>query len=185
MEANMSAPESRTSAPAEPVAGQMGYLLERLRFVVAAASLLLALTTVATLAWAFALAFEFARELLDGGWRSSLLVANLLEVIDLVLIATVQILVAYGLWELFIGPLAVPEWARVKSLEQLKSSMSELIVLVIAIKFVEKLVQTPRALDVLYSAIGVSVVGLMLVALGLGKVAKAKSGGLSRSVSQE
>lgn len=163
----------------------MQLLLERLRYVVAAASLLLALTTVATLAWAFALTFDFIHQLVDGGWRSKSLVASLLEVIDLVLIATVQIIIALGLWELFVGRLAVPEWARVKSLTELKASLSEVIVLVIAIKFVEKLVQTPRALDVLYFAGGISLVGLMLVALGMGKAAKSKASPISGSASQE
>ncbi len=154
----------------------MANLLERLRLVVAAASLLLAITTVATLVWAFALTFEFIRSLIDGGWRSTLLLADLLEVIDLVLIATVQVIVAIGLWELFVGRLSVPEWARVRSLAELKASLSEVIVLVMAIKFVEKLVKTPRALDVLYFAAGISLVGFMLVALGLVKSSKARSG---------
>ncbi len=144
-------------------------LLERFRHVIAIASIVLVVTTVATLAWSVALTVQLVDDLLSGGWRSSALVADLLAIIDLLLIATVQVIVAVGLWELFIGRLDLPEGLRVGSLNELKTVLAELIVLVIAIKFVEKLINSSDALDVLYYAAGVSLVGLTLVASSLGK----------------
>lgn len=144
-------------------------LLERFRLVIAIASSILILTTFATLGWAVALTVQLIGDLLNGGWRDSALVVDLIEVIDLLLIATVQVIFAIGLWELFVGTLSVPEWLRVDSLAELKNALAQLVVLVIAVKFVEKLIKSPEAIDVFYYAAAVSLVGFMLVALTLGK----------------
>ncbi len=144
-------------------------ILERFRHVIAIASVVLVVTTLTTLVWSVALTVQLIGDLLDGGWRSNGLVAELLGIIDLLLIATVQVIVAVGLWELFVGELALPARLRVESLTELKTVLAELIVLVIAIKFVEKLINSKEALDVLYYAGGVALVGLTLVALSIGK----------------
>jgi uncharacterized membrane protein YqhA len=144
-------------------------LLERFRHVIAVASIVLVATTLTTLVWSVALTVQLIGDLIDGGWRSNALVAELLGIIDLLLIATVQVIVAVGLWELFVGELTLPDGLRVGSLSELKTVLAELIVLVIAIKFVEKLIDSKEALDVLYYAGGVALVGLTLVALSLGK----------------
>jgi len=157
----------------------MRAVLERFRLVVGLASVILAVTSITTLVWSGALAVRLVDRLLSGGWRGTELTVDLLEVIDLVLIATVQVVVAIGLWELFVTPLNVPEWLRVDSLEKLKTALAELIVLVIAIKFAEKLLKTPRPLDVLYYALAVSAVGLMLVALVVGTKGEGKNNGNS------
>lgn len=144
-------------------------LLERFRLVIAIASMLLIVTTIATLVWSVALTVQWIDDLISGGWRSNALVADLLAIIDLLLIATVQVLVSVGLWELFVGHLDLPKSLRVGSLSDLKTALAELIVLVIAIKFVEKLINSGDALDVLYYAGAVSLVGLTLVALSVGR----------------
>jgi uncharacterized membrane protein YqhA len=142
---------------------------ERIRYLVAVASVLLTATTIVTLVWAGALTVQFVGDLADDGWRSTTPLVGLLEVIDLLLIATVQVIVAIGLWELFVGELDVPSWLRADSFSDLKSAIAELIVIVIAIKFVEKLAEGTEALDLLYYAAGIAVVGGMLVALSVGK----------------
>jgi uncharacterized membrane protein YqhA len=151
----------------------MRAVLERFRYVVALASLVLVVTCLATVGWSIALTVQFIGDLFDGGWRGRELTVDLLGIIDLILIATVQVVVAIGLWELFVGELSVPEWLRVDSLGKLKTALAELIVLVIAVKFAEKLINVKEPLDVLWYALGVSAVGLMLVALVVGtKAAK-------------
>jgi uncharacterized membrane protein YqhA len=153
----------------------MRSLLERARLLVAAASVLLLFTTVISLVWAVALTVQFVGDLADDGWRTTTLLVGLLEIIDLLLIGTVQVIVAIGLWELFVGELDVPSWLRADSFSDLKSALAELIVIVIAIKFVEKLAEGTDALDLVYYAAGIAVVGGMLVALSMGKrTAKAK-----------
>ena len=137
--------------------------MEHLRFVVAAACVILALTSVVTLGWSAAKAIDLVRLLVEGGWKSDQALIALLEVVDLILIATVQVIISLGLWELFVGELDLPEWLTVHSLSDLKRSLSEALVLVLAIKFLERFLGS-SAQDALAYAAAVALVSGVLVA---------------------
>ena len=64
----------------------------------------------------------------------------LIAVVDVFLIATVLFVVAVSLYEMFIGDLKLPEWMVAHNLYELKSKLSGVIILVMAMKFLEKLV---------------------------------------------
>jgi hypothetical protein len=55
-----------------------------------------------------------------------------------------------SLYELFIGELKVPDWMLVRNLDELKSKFTFVIVPVMAVKFLQKILQGESALDVLY-----------------------------------
>lgn len=138
--------------------------MHRLRFLAVPACLVLAFTSILTMGWSAAKAIDLARLLLTGGWTSDQPLIALLSVVDLILVATVQVIIALGLWELFINDLDLPDWLTVHSLSDLKRSLSEALVLVLAIKFFELLL-TSSALDALYYAAAVTLVSGVLVAL--------------------
>lgn len=128
-----------------------------------AAALALALAA-ATYVLAAAKALDYGIDAFDGGdWRSSVITAQILEVVDLLLVGTVLVITAIGLWELFIGTLDVPAWLQVESLDDLKGKIADVVLLVLAIKFVEKFVVSEVALDTLWLALSVLAVGVVLI----------------------
>lgn len=61
---------------------------------------------------------------------------ELIEIIDVFLLATVLLITAIGLYELFIDPeIELPEWLSVSNLEQLKANLVAVVVVMLAILF--------------------------------------------------
>ena len=124
--------------------------------IVPAAAMLV--TAIVTFAWGCVKVWSFVELLFDDGADSSVAIVRLLEVIDLFLLGTVLLIFAAGMIELFITPLRLPEWLVITELGDLKGKLIDVIQLVAAIKFLEKLVLGKDALDVLYYGIAISLV---------------------------
>jgi len=75
----------------------------------------------------------------------------------------VVLILAVGLVELFVTPLRLPGWLVIRSIGDLKGELIDVILVVAAVKFLEKLVLDKDALDVLYYGIAVSLVISVLV----------------------
>jgi len=99
--------------------------------------------------------------LAHGGWRQDSAVISLLEVVDLFLLATVQLIVALGLFELFVADLHLPEWLTVHNLGDLKRPIIQVLVVIVVIKFVERMLLT-GALETLYVGTATAVVTVAL-----------------------
>lgn len=85
-------------------------------------------------------------------------------VVDSFLIATTLLLFAMNLYELFIGEIALPEWMLAHNLHELKAKLSSMLVLVMAVKFLEQLVEPHEAADLLNRGIATAVVSAVLIA---------------------
>lgn len=138
--------------------------MNQARFVVLIAVVGLLATTLASFGWGIAKTVKFVDTLLSGGWRDDLTVVQLLEVIDIYLLAVVQLIVAIGLYELFVGTLDVPEWLRIDSLDDLKKAIIDVLIVFIGVNGVERLVKTPDPLDALASSGAVAVLIVALTA---------------------
>ena len=150
----------------------MKRVLERVRYVVVVAVAGLAVTMAATFAWAIAKTVRLIGKLLDGGWRSDLSMVDLLEVIDTHLLAIVQMIVLIGLYELFIGALDVPDWLKARSLDDLKKSIVDVLIVFIGIKGVEQLVATQDPQDALTY---IAAAALLIAALSLFRLKPSRS----------
>lgn len=135
----------------------MRHVLNRSGLIVQIAVAGLFVTTLATFGWAIARTGQFVIDLLSGSWDDALLVVDLLEVIDTYLIAIVQMIVVIGLYELFVGDLDVPDWLEARSLDDLKKSLVDVLIVVLAVKGIEKLIAAKQPVDALYYAGAVSV----------------------------
>ena len=133
--------------------------------VVGAAALALGATAAVTFAWGVSKVWKLAKLLLQGGEEDSLSIVRLLEVIDVFLLGTVLVILAIGLVELFITELRLPQWLVIRSLSDLKGKFIDVLQLVAAIKFLEKLVVAKTALDVLWYGLAVAVVIGVLLAV--------------------
>lgn len=143
--------------------------LEAARYLVLIAVVGLLVTTVTTFGAAGAKSVEFVGNVFDGQWRKDALILDLLKVIDTYLLAVVQFIVVIGLYELFIGELAVPAWLKVDSLDELKKAIIDVLVVFIAVKGIEGLLSKGDPLDVLTY---VGAVGILIVVLTAFRVAK-------------
>ena len=120
-----------------------------------------------TFAWGVYGVYDFARTLLKGDETVGLV--KVLSMIDTFLLATVILVFALGLWELFVGDLDLPEWLEIHTLDDLKGKLADVIVLVVAIKALEKLTTAKKPIDaLLYAAAS----GLIVLGLTLSSVVK-------------
>ena len=62
--------------------------------------------------------------------KDPLAAINLIELMDIFLIATVLYIFAIGMYELFIDNISLPEWLIIRNLHDLKVKLSSVIVLV-------------------------------------------------------
>lgn len=144
----------------------------RLLALVAVAGLLA--TCLATFGWSVARTVLFVSELFDGKWRTDIQVIALLKTVDTYLLALVQLIIAVGLYELFVGELSVPEWLRVESIDDLKKSIIDILVIFVAVKGIEGLLKQETPLDALTFVGAASSLILVLTLFRLAKVAGKK-----------
>ncbi len=86
------------------------------------------------------------------------------QIIDDFVVATTLLLFAASIYSLFLGKLNLPDWMLASSLFELETKLGSLVVLVMAIKFLEKFILAKNALDVLFYALSVAVVSFALIA---------------------
>lgn len=124
-------------------------VLGPVRYIAIIAVVGLLATSVATFGWSVARTVQFVSDLFDGKWRSDDQVVSLLKTIDTYLLALVQLIIVIGLYELFIGELDVPEWLKIDSLDDLKKSIIDILVVFVAVKGIEGLLKQKDPLDAL------------------------------------
>ena len=108
---------------------------------------------------------KLVRIALLGDETNSPMLYSLFESLDSFLVATALIVISVSIYELFIGDLAVPDWMTVKNLNELKAKFGVVLIPVMAVKFVQKLLQSESALETLYYGIAVAIVSPALTSL--------------------
>ncbi|AII58539.1 hypothetical protein ASJ33_00055 [Dehalococcoides mccartyi] len=87
-----------------------------------------------------------------------------IELMDIFLIATVLLIFALGIYELFIGKLSLPEWLIIRNLHDLKVKLSSLVIMVMGIIFLKHLVEWQDPQGTFYFGLGMAVVSVALIA---------------------
>lgn len=95
---------------------------------------------------------------------SPLTAVRLIELMDKFLIAVGLYIFSAGLYTLFIGDLELPEWLKVRNLHEIKSRLSSILVLVMAITFLENLMTWQDPKGTLLLALAVSAIISSLLA---------------------
>jgi uncharacterized membrane protein YqhA len=85
-----------------------------------------------------------------------------IEAIDLFLLATVLYIIALGLYELFVQSLPMPSWLEITSLDDLKSKLIGVVIVMLAVTFLGEVVSWDGTTNIL--ALGFAV-GIVLFAL--------------------
>jgi uncharacterized membrane protein YqhA len=91
------------------------------------------------------------------------LMVDFIEMIDLFLLCVVLYIIATGLYKLFVGPIDIPNWLQIQSLDGLKAHLVSVINVLLAVIFLGRVVTEYGSLETLYLGIAVALVMAVLV----------------------
>jgi len=147
----------------------MGKFLAGTRFLVLIGVISLLVTSLAAFGWGVVRTVNAVMQVLNPASDAAITVA-LIEVADAFLLATALLIFAFGLYELFISELKLPEWIQIHNLHDLETRLGGILVLVMSVKFLEKLAEWKNASETLFYALAIAVVAAVLIAFNvLGK----------------
>lgn len=146
----------------------MRVILSKSRYMIIIPVALTLLASFAAFIWGGVKAFTVIYELIsslgaphDGGLSSRV---ELIAVMDSFLIGTALFIFSIGLYELFIEDIDFPEWLHIRDLHSLKTKLGSVIILVMAVTFLEHLSQWGDAWGTLLFAASITLVSGALIA---------------------
>ena len=97
--------------------------------------------------------------LLDSSVSVKLTVVAILTAVDTFLLATVLLVIGYGLYELFVdSEVTLPKWLQIRSLDDLKTKLIGVTVAILGVVFLGALVDRKDANSVMLIGVGVGAV---------------------------
>lgn len=143
----------------------MKSLLENSKYIVLLAVVSTLLGAVALFTWATVkmgivishLVHDIANLHMEGD------ITHIVAILDSYLLAIVLYIFSMALYELFLGPLDLPDWLIIKDLDDLKKKLSSVIVLMLAVIFLEHLSSWSDPKGTLMFAASVGIVISVLV----------------------
>lgn len=139
-------------------------ILESSRYLVIIGVLSSLVASLATFLWGLWKTGAVLANLVTTRGQDPLAAIRLIELMDKFLIAVGLYIFAVGLYELFVGKLELPDWLEIHDLHDIKSRLSHILLLVMAVTFLEHLVEWRDPLGTLQFALGISVVMGALIA---------------------
>jgi uncharacterized membrane protein YqhA len=121
---------------------------------------------VAAFAWGTLKTVDTISLVLSSMGRDKAITVEFVEIVDSFLIATALLIFAVSLYELFIDKLDLPDWMLAHDLYDLKTKLSSMIVLVMAVKFLEKLLDVKDAKALMQIGIATALMSAVLIAFG-------------------
>ena len=144
----------------------MQQLIEKSRFIALIAVVSLLLASILAFVMGFVKTVQAILKFVATAGYDPLLLVYLIQVLDMFLVATALFVFAVSLYELFIGKLALPDWMVAHNLAELKAKMGSVLVVVMAVTFLEHLIAWQNAQETLFFAIAIAIVSATLIALG-------------------
>lgn len=142
----------------------MDKLLEKSRYLVLIAVVFSLLASCAAFLWGAAKTVAIISNLVTSYGKYPSASVALVELMDAFLIATGLLIFAVGLYELFIRDISLPGWLTLHTLHDLKARLNSVIILVMAVAFLEHLVEWQDPQGILFFGIAVAAVSASLVA---------------------
>lgn len=137
-------------------------VIEHIRYVAVIGATTALFLSAVTYIWALGKAVIFVHILAVEGLSSDPALVKLFESIDSILIATVLLIVGFGVWELFVHDLDLPPSLTTASFDHLKGRIAGTLVLVLVVRYLERLVSKPSPEDILALGISTALVGGLL-----------------------
>jgi len=144
----------------------MKFILERSKYLALVGVIAMLFASVAAFAWGTLKTVSTISLVLVSMGKDKAITVELIKIVDSFLIATALLIFAVSLYELFIDELDLPEWMLAHNLNDLKAKLSSMIVLVMAVKFLEKLLEVEDAANLLKIGIATALMSAVLIAFG-------------------
>jgi uncharacterized membrane protein YqhA len=142
----------------------MKYILERSKYLALIGVIALLFAAVAAFGWGTLKTVDTISLVLSSMGRDKAITVELIEIVDSFLVATALLIFSVSLYELFIDKLDLPDWMLAHDLHDLKTKLSSMIVLVMAVKFLEKLLEVKDANALLQIGIATALMSAVLIA---------------------
>jgi uncharacterized membrane protein YqhA len=125
-----------------------------------------------------AVVFDAVAKAEVGSKGAKALALAFIEIVDLFLLGTVFLMIALGLYELFVDEnLELPAWLSINSFDDLKSKLIGVVIVVLAVLFLGAVVSWDGSHDLLGFGAGVAlVIAALTYFLSTAKADKAKPG---------
>jgi uncharacterized membrane protein YqhA len=144
----------------------MKLLLEKSRYLALIGVFSLLIAAVAAFAWGTLKTAATILLVIQSMGKEASITVEFIEIVDAFLIATAILIFAVSLYELFIDKLDLPEWMLAHNLYELKGKLSSMIVLVMGVKFLQKLLEMKDTEDLLRTGIATALMSAVLIAFG-------------------
>ncbi len=144
----------------------MKTILEKSRYLALVGVISLLVAAVAAFAWGTLKTVHAVMLVVESLGKDAAITIGFIEIIDSFLIATAILIFTVSLYELFIGEINVPEWMLAHNLYELKTKLSSMVVLVMGVKFLQKLVDVKNTTELMQTGIAIAVVSAVLIAFG-------------------
>jgi uncharacterized membrane protein YqhA len=142
----------------------MNKFLSSTRYLAIIAVIALLVTALAAFGWGTAKTVEAAALVINSLGKDPGIIIALIKVVDAFLVAIAVLIFALGIYVLFVGNLNLPDWIQIHNLHDLKSKLGGILVLVMAVEFLEKLAEWKNAQETLFFALGIAVIAAVLIA---------------------
>jgi uncharacterized membrane protein YqhA len=143
----------------------MKTIIEKSKYLSLLAVITLLLTFALSLFWGIVQAVKVWGQIIFSVGQAPDIILSILKLIDTFLVALVLFILAASIYKLFVSDVELPSKLVARSLPELKSKLSSVIVLVMAIHFVEVMFEEGlTGLEKLWIAIGISLVAIVLIA---------------------
>lgn len=144
----------------------MKFVLEKSKYLALIGVIALLFAAVAAFAWGTLKTVSTISLVLSSMGSDKAITVQFIEIVDSFLIATALLIFTVSLYELFIDKLDLPEWMLAHDLYELKTKLSSMIVLVMGVKFLEKLLDVKDAVSLLQIGTATALMSAVLIAFG-------------------
>lgn len=141
----------------------MDNLLEKSKNLIFIAVVSSLIASIITLLWGAVKTVLIIIDLIKSYGKDPLLATSLIDLMHLFLIAAALFIFSVGMYELFIKEIKLPEWLVIHNLQDLNAKLSSVIILVMAVKFLEHLVEWKDPKGIMYIGIAVAAVSAALI----------------------
>ena len=145
----------------------MGKFLTSTRYLALIGVLALLVAAFAAFGWGIAKTAEAVSLVVSSLGSDPGIIISLVEIVDAFLVAMALLIFSIGIYELFIGELGVPDWMKIHNLHDLKTRLGSILILVMAVKFLEKLAEWKNPQDTLFFALSITLISGILIAFGI------------------
>ena len=142
----------------------MKQIVEKSRYLSLIGVVSLLIAGLAAFLWGLYKTGVLVYEMTTGVNTNSAVIVDLVKIVDFFLIATTLLIFAASLYELFIAEVDVPDWMIAHDLHGLKAKLSSMIILILAVKFLEEVFAGKDARDLMLNGTAIAVVSAMLIA---------------------